>query len=366
MELEKIMNSQLKLISPYVAGKTIDEVAGKYQLKKKDIIKLASNENVLGPSPKALKAVQNQLKNIHIYPDSAAGALTEKVARWCGVKPSQILFGNGSNEILEFICRAFLKKGDEVIVSENTFSLYETFSKIAGAKVVRIPLKKYSFDLQGALKKITRKTKIIFLCNPNNPTGTLVPDSKLKEFIQAIQQRVLLVLDEAYGDFREDEGMNRSCRFLNRKNVILLRTFSKIFGLAALRIGYGLGHPDMISILKRVRQPFNVNLLAQAAAFAGLEDRTHQKKSKRLIWNEKNYLYKELKKTGCLALPSDANFICVKVGNSQRVAQRMIHDGILIRPLGSFGMDAFIRITIGTHLQNQRLIRSLNKALKVS
>lgn len=365
MRLESQMNSQLNKVQPYVPGKTIEEVAQKVHLKKKDIIKLASNENVLGPSPKAIEAIQKSLKTLYLYPDGGAKSLRSKIAEKLKVRANQIILGNGSNEILEFICRAFLKKGDEVLISDHTFSLYETFSIIAGAQVKKIPLKNYTFDLNAALKKVTAKTKIVFICNPNNPTGTVVSHKKIKEFIQAFKnKKTLIVLDEAYGDFRTDPGMKQSQEFLGNPQIILLRTFSKIFGLAGLRVGYGLAHAKCIEILNRVRQPFNVNLVAQIAACAGIEDEAHHRKSRWLVWEEKKYLSDELAKLGCRVLPSEANFLCIQVKKGKAIAERLQEEGVLIRPLDSFGLKDFIRVTIGIRFHNERFLSTFKKAIQ--
>jgi len=366
MSLETPMNAQIRKLRPYVPGMTIEAISKTYNLKKKKVLKLASNENVLGPSPKAMKAIANSMKSLHIYPDGTGLALRDKIASKLKVSKDAIILGNGSNEILEFISRAFLKNGEEVVLAKNTFTLYEFYSLLAGAKVHKIPLKNFHFDFEAALKKIHSKTKIIYICNPNNPTGTLIPHAELKKFLQALHKKVLVVLDEAYGDFREDGGMKQSLEFIKSPNVILLRTFSKIFGLAGLRIGYGVAHPELIQVLNCVRQPFNVNMLAQVAALAGLEDEAHRRKSQWMVWNEKKFLYNELGKMKCLFLPSQANFICIKVGKAKEISERMQEEGVLIRPLDSFGLKEYLRVTIGTRMQNQRVIQSLKDAMRVT
>lgn len=365
MSVERRMNPQIKKIHPYIPGKTIEEVAAKYKLKSKEIIKLASNENVLGPSPKAIAAIKEVSKRLHLYPDGAGLQLKSKIAQQLKVKPNQLVLGNGSNEVLEFVCRAFLSKGDEVVIPEYTFSMYEAFATIGGAKIRKVKLKEYKISCESILKAVTAKTKVVFLCNPNNPTGTLIPHQELKKFVRALPEKVILVLDEAYGDFRAGKGMQQSLEFLRRPNVVLLRTFSKIFGLASLRIGYGVAHPKLADILNRVRQPFNVNGLAQVAAFSGFLDKAHQSKSKKLVREGKKTLERDLTEMGLLPLPSEANFICVKVGNAQAVAEKMQKEGVVIRPLGSFGLKEFIRITIGTAQQNRRVIKTLKRALNI-
>ncbi len=363
MSVQNRVNPQILKIHPYIAGKSIEEVAAKHRLKPEKILKLASNENVLGPSPKAIQAVQKALHKLHLYPDGSGSALKEKIARELKVKPAQIILGNGSNEILEFVCRAFLNQGDEVVIPEQTFSMYEAFATIGGAKICKVPLKEAALDLAGILKQVRAKTKIIFLCNPNNPTGTLVSHKELKNFIRKIPASVVIVLDEAYGDFRSGKGMKQSEEFLRRPNVVLLRTFSKIFGLASLRVGYGVAHLELADILNRVRQPFNVNGLAQAAALAGFTDTAHQNKSKKMVAEGRSYLIRELRKIGLSPLPSEANFVCVRVGEAKEIAEEMEKEGVVIRPLSSFGLKEFIRITVGTLQQNQRVIETLKKAL---
>lgn len=363
MSVQSRVNPQIFKIHPYVAGKSIEEVAAQYRLKPETVLKLASNENVLGPSPKAIQAVQKVLHKLHLYPDGSGKALKEKIARELKVKPAQIILGNGSNEILEFVCRAFLSRGDEVVISEHTFSMYAAFATISGARIVTAPLKNQTVDLAAMREQVRAKTKIIFICNPNNPTGTVVSHSELKNFVQAIPASVVIVIDEAYGDFRPGQGMKQSEEFLRRPNVVLLRTFSKIFGLASLRIGYGVAHLKLADILNRVRQPFNVNGLAQVAALAGFADKAHQSQSKKMVATGRSYLTQELRQMGLLPLPSEANFICVRVGDGKKVAEKMERAGVVIRPLGSFGLKEFVRITVGTQKQNQRVIETLKKAL---
>lgn len=363
MSVQSRVNPQIFKIHPYVAGKSIEEVAAKRRLKPGKILKLASNENVLGPSPKAIQAVQKAVHKLHLYPDGSGRALKEKIARELKVKPAQIILGNGSNEILEFVCRAFLSKGDEVVVPEHTFSMYAAFATIGGAKICKVPLKEASLDLDAIRQQVRAKTKVIFICNPNNPTGTVVSHIELKKMIQKIPPSVVIVIDEAYGDFRSGKGMKPSEEFLRRPNVVLLRTFSKIFGLASLRVGYGVAHLELADILNRVRQPFNVNGLAQAAALAGFADKAHQNKSKKMVAEGRSYLTWELRKIGLSPLPSEANFVCVRVGEAKEIAEEMEKEGVVIRPLGSFGLKEFIRITVGTLEQNKRVIETLKKAL---
>ncbi len=364
MPLDKQINPQIKKIHPYIPGKTIEEVAQQNRLKPAQVLKLASNENVLGPSPKAVAAVKESCKRLHLYPDGSGKALKIKIAQQLKVKPNQVLLGNGSNELLEFVCKAFVRPGDEVVVPEITFSMYNAFATLAGAKIKKVSLTDYVLDTNKLLKAVNKKTKIVFLCNPNNPTGTVISHESIKKLIRALPEKVIVVLDEAYGDFRSGKGMAQSQEFLRRENVLLLRTFSKIFGLASLRIGYGLAHPKLADLLNRVRQPFNVNGVAQAAACAGFADKSHQSKSKQLVRAGKKVLEKKLKELNLLVLPSEANFVCVRVGNSKKVSEAMQKEGVVIRPLGSFGLKAFIRITIGTAAQNRRVIKSLKRALK--
>lgn len=363
VSLEKMLNPHLQAVKPYVPGKPIDEVAKEFHLKKKEVVKMASNENPLGPSPKAIEAMEKTLGEVHLYPDGAAKALRQAIASRLKISPDQVILGNGSNEILEFVTTAFLQKGDSVVTADHTFSLYETFSKIVGASVNTVPLKDHTFDLEAISRQITSTTKIIFLCNPNNPTGTVVSHESLEKFVEELQTPTLVVIDEAYGDFRDDGGFAKSLEFLSSPNVLLLRTYSKLFGLAGLRIGYGLAHPKLIEVLNRVRQPFNVNALAQTAALAALKDSAHEKKSLWLVRDEKKFLTAALKKMNLLTVPSQTNFLCVRVGKGKAVYEKMLEEGVIIRPLDSFGMPEYIRVTIGTRLQNEKFLQALKQVL---
>lgn len=361
--LDSIANRHVRGVKPYVPGKPIEEVAREFGLKKKDIVKLASNENPLGPSPKAIAAIKAIASEAHLYPDGTGRELRERIAERWKIQSKQVILGNGSNEVLEFLATAFLREGDTLITAENTFSLYETFATAAGAKTISVPLKNFTFDLEAIARQITPSTKMVVICNPNNPTGTVVTHDALKKFIAGIKTPTLVVIDEAYGDFRDNGGFEKSLEFLNLPNVILLRTFSKSFGLAGLRIGYGLANAEIIGLLNRVRQPFNVNKLAQAAALAGFDDAAHEKKTIALVRDGKKVLYPAFKKMNLPAIPTQANFICVKVGNAKQVFQKMQAQGVIIRPLDSFGMPEYIRVTIGTPAQNKRFLEVLKNVL---
>lgn len=346
-------------IKPYIPGKPIEEV--KRELGLEDVVKLASNENPLGPSPLAVEAIKAALQEVHLYPDAECSVLREAVAASLNISSDQLIFGNGGEELITLMGKAFINEGDPCVVSRDVYDAYESVIRIMGGRICYSDLVDYRVDLEDMLQKTDEKTKIVFICNPMNPTGTIVTRKGLEHFLEQIPPRTLVVLDEAYSHFVSDPGYPDGIDYVRQEeNVIVLRTFSKIYGLGGLRVGYGVGHPELIQYLRQVKEPFNVNLLAQVGALAALRDDAHVHRTLDLIRTEKAFLYEELSGLGIRFIPSEANFIFIDVGmNAKSLFQQMLQRGIIIRPGDIWNLPNFIRLTIGTREQNLRFIKAL-------
>ncbi|MCD6353272.1 MAG: histidinol-phosphate transaminase [Proteobacteria bacterium] len=364
--VKQLVSDGIKKITPYVPGKPLEELEREYGIA--GAIKMASNENPLGPSPKAVKAIENHLSTIHRYPDANSNALKEMLSKKLGVSQESIIPANGSNEIIEFSLKAFLRPGYEVIIPEPTFSLYTKFTQAMDGIPVKVPLKKFSVDLKSVREKIGPKTRIIFINNPNNPTGTIIKKNEFEDFLHSIPESIVIILDEAYGEFVTDPDFPRGDCYLNGPRwIITMRTFSKVYGLAGLRIGYGLASRELTHYLNKIRQPFNVNSLAQAAACAALDDDQHLKKTLRIVAEGLNYLYQNLDQLKLEYIPTQANYLMVKVGdNCDKVYELMLREGVIVRPLSSFGFSEYIRVSVGNQQENERFIASLKKVLQYS
>lgn len=351
--MEEIIRPAIKGIKEYVPGKTPKEAG---------IIKLASNENPFGPSPKALEAITKEEKNLHIYPDQKSILLREALGNKFGVKEDCIIVGNGSDEIMQIAAATFLKPDEEVILSENTFSIYEFVTRIFDGKLVFVPLNNNSQDLHAMAKAVNEKTKMIFLCNPHNPTGTAFSTTELEAFLTIIPEKVLVILDEAYMEYAEAPDFPDSLRLVKKgKNVLVLRTFSKFYGLAGLRVGYGIAKKELTHYMFRVKPPFNVSRLAQAGAKAALEDKKFTEKTYKNNAEGKKYLYIELDKLGLEYKKTESNFIFINLKKpADEVFLSMMKQGIIIRPLTSFGLPECIRVSIGTMEQNKKFIKALS------
>ncbi|MBN2831322.1 MAG: histidinol-phosphate transaminase [Candidatus Omnitrophica bacterium] len=350
-------------IESYEAGRPISEI--KCQLRLKEVIKLASNENPLGPSPKAIEAVRKALSSINRYPDSSGYYLRKKIAKVLSLEPSNIILGNGSDELIDIIIRAFVEDDENIITADLAFLEYKIVSFINNRNLITAPLKYFKFDLAAIKKKINPKTKLIFIANPNNPTGTYVTKYELEEFFRGLPENILVVLDEAYDAFIDVEDFPNSLNYIKKKNVLVLKTLSKSFGLAGLRIGYCLGLPELISSLEKVRQPFNVNSLAQEAAIAALDDKKFLRKTRSLILEGKKYLCQNLWELGIPYVSSVANFILIDVGrDGVSFFKEMLKFGVIVRNMRQYGLKNFIRVTIGTKKENIRFIKVLKKILK--
>lgn len=349
-------------ISPYIAGKPIEEAKRELNLKK--VIKLASNENPLGPSPLAVSAIKNNLSEINRYPDSQGFSLKQRLSAFLGVKPANIVLGNGSDDIIDVAIKTFVEEDENIITAQATFLEYAIIAGINNRKIITVPLTAFKYDLEAIKKRINKKTKLIFISNPNNPTGTYVNKYEVEDFIQGLTDNVVLVLDEAYDTFVDVNDFPKSLDYLNRKNIVILKTFSKAFGLAGLRMGYAITNPEFASYMEKVRQPFNVNFLAQVAAIAALDDTGFLYKTRKIILEGKKYLYRALTKLGIVYLPSAANFILIDTGrDSVSVFKEMLRYGVIVRDMGQYGLKNCIRVTIGTKKENEKFIEALSKVI---
>jgi histidinol-phosphate aminotransferase len=362
-------NPALINLPVYQPGRPIEEVARELNLDPAGIIKLASNENPLGPSRLGLAAMREAIKQVNLYPDGNAFYLKQKLAAKLGVTPANLILGNGSNEVIEMVGHALLggegaAAVPEVVVSQYCFAVYPIVTALFGAKLVVVPAKNYAHDLDAMLAAITPNTRIVFVANPNNPTGTTAGPEDLARFVKAVPQNVLLALDEAYIEFMDKPlDLLPEIRSGALPNLLLMRTFSKIYGLAGTRIGYGLGHPDFIAALEKIRQPFNINLVAQAGALAALDDTKHVEKTRKINSRGLKLYAKSFRKLGLEFIPSQANFILVKVGDGQRVFMELQKLGVIVRPMGGYQLPEWIRISIGTPKENARCLEALKAVL---
>ncbi|MFH0839118.1 MAG: histidinol-phosphate transaminase [Candidatus Omnitrophota bacterium] len=364
-KLDVIPRDVLEKIRPYVPGKPQEEL--KRELGIARSIKIASNENPLGPSKKAAVAVRKAIRKINRYPDPDCFNLRRLLASRLGVGQDSLMASNGSDEIIVLTLRAFVNEGDEVIVAFPTFLIFEIQSIAQGARVVKVPLKNFRYDLSAMLSKISSKTKVIFIANPDNPTGTYVTKTELDAFIEAVPENIIIYLDEAYVEFVDEKDFPQSLEYLARKrNIIITRTFSKIYGLAGLRVGYAVAAPGLIGYLNKVREPFNVNSLAQAAACAALKDKRHVENTKQLIKEQKNILYGTFDSLKLMYVPSATNFILVDTGfDGVTVFNELLKKGVIVRDMKPYMLGTWIRVTIGTLHENRRFIRTFKEVLTV-
>jgi histidinol-phosphate aminotransferase len=360
MSLWNIAHPWLRDLVSYDPGKPIEDVARELGLQPHEIIKLASNENPLGPSPKALAAMREAVERAHIYPDGAGYYLREAIAQKFGFARSNIILGCGSNEIIEFIGKAFLSAGDEIIMARHAFVVYKLMATLFGAVTLEVSDPGYAHDLEAMAAAVTPRTREIFIANPNNPTGTLLSQEEIDRFMEIVPEHVIVVFDEAYYEFLENPP--DTLKFVREgRNVVVLRTFSKIQGLASLRIGYGIAKPELIDILQKTRQPFNTTGVAQAGALAGLADDEHQLKTRTLTIQGRDFLQREFAAMGLEFVPSFGNFVLVRVGDGKAVFQALLKRGVIVRDMNSYGLPEWIRVSIGTAEQNQRFLADLKR-----
>ena len=362
VNLAELAPEYVRAIAPYQGGKPISELAREMGLNEADIVKLASNENPLGISPKAQMAIEDAIGDIARYPDGNSFALRDVVSKKFNVAHNQIVFGNGSNDILELSARAFLRAGYEAIYSQHAFAVYPLVTLAVGATGVVIPAKDYAHDLEAFKKAITSKTRLIFIANPNNPTGTLIGKSELKAFLSQVPDHVLVVLDEAYDEYLSADSKSEAIEWLSEfNNLIISRTFSKAYGLAGLRIGFGLMHASIADMLNRVRQPFNVNSIAQAAAIASLNDDDFVARSYALNQAGMLQLIQGFGQLGVEYIPSHANFISFKVSDAAKVNQQLLKNGVIVRPVANYEMPDYLRVSIGLFSENARFLEVLKQ-----
>jgi histidinol-phosphate aminotransferase len=360
---ESLANEHILGIAPYEPGKPTEEL--ERELGIVDAIKLASNENPLGPSDRVQKALIAALPHLNRYPDGSGHYLRQALAKKHGVSIDQVVLGNGSNELIELIVRTFLRPGDEAVVPHPSFMVYPMIVQAAGGIRVMVMLKDHRLDLEAMARAITPMTKIVFIANPNNPTATIVTADEVAHFMSRVPPRTIVVFDEAYIEFAMGPDFPDVLASVKQgRKVMVLRTFSKSASLAGLRVGYGVADADAIALMNRIRQPFNVNALAQVAALAALDDESHVMECVRMIEAGRHYLYDEFNALGIKYVPSRANFILVDVGHSASdVFQRLLKEGVIVRPLTPFGMESALRITIGTPQENRRLVKALRHVM---
>jgi len=371
--MKKILpRKNIRTLKPYEPGKPIEELQREFKISAKDIIKLASNENPIGPSPKAIEAIRGKLKKLNRYPDGGCFYLKKRLGKKLGLSSENIVMGNGSDEIIDIITKAFLDESHEVIVSEPAFLEYKIITKTRGAKVITVPVKKevvssgisiFKYDTDKILAAICRNTKIIFLGNPDNPTGACLGKKELSGFLKKCPKDVIIVLDEAYRGLITSSDYADTVTYTKHRNVVILRTFSKAYGLAGLRIGYALTNKYLASWMERACQPFNVNMLAQVAALAALDDTPHLVRVKRLIEKGKRFLVKNLMRLGFDVVETPANFILFsyKGVNSTEIFSGLLQQGIIVRDMKPYGLSRLVRVTVGTMRENRRFIGALKK-----
>ncbi|HEX9446131.1 MAG TPA: histidinol-phosphate transaminase [Candidatus Binatia bacterium] len=353
----------IRSLVPYEAGKPIEEVEREYGIE--DSIKLASNENPLGPSPKALKALAERIGQLHLYPDGDSFYLKRALAAKLSVAPDRLIFGNGSNELIELAVRTFLRPGDEAVMAAQAFVIYRLVVQAAGGACRIVPLKNFTHDLDAIAEAITDRTRIVFLANPNNPTGTSYGKKAWEKFLSRVTAEALLVVDEAYFEYVGDPDYPNSIDYqsgdrpTDGRTILTLRTFSKLYGLAGLRIGYAVGPKELVGLMHRVRQPFNVNAAAQWAALAALEDGEHVERSLRVNREGMEYLKREIESLGLEQVPSRANFILIRVGDGAALFKQLLKRGVIVRPMGVYELPEYIRVTVGTAKENGRFINEL-------
>ena len=347
-------------IRPYPPGKPLEEVERELG---HSAIKLASNENPLGPSPKALEAIRKSLHNIYLYPDGNGYYLRKKLAEVHHLEMEQVILGAGSTDLIELVAKTFLTGGDEAITSESAFYIYRLAIEGMGAGLVLTPLRDMTFDLAAIGRAVTQRTKVIYLGNPNNPTGTMFTAGEIDRFLDALPQRILVVLDEAYYEYVQHPDYTRSLDYVRSgRNVLVLRTFSKVHGLAGLRIGYGMGHRELIESLNRIRSPFNASSVAQAAALAALDDREHVARSVESNQREMKFMTEELALSGVRYTPSVGNFLLIDTGRDcEEDFARLLHEGVIVRPMKLYGFPTSLRVTVGTHAENEQFLGALRR-----
>ncbi|MEK7475832.1 MAG: histidinol-phosphate transaminase [Candidatus Coatesbacteria bacterium] len=364
-----LVRPEVYTLEPYVGGKSLDEMKRRYG--RADFIKLASNENAYGPTPRARAAIVRAAGEAHRYPEGGYPALRAELARRNRLKPESVILGNGSNEVLVLAASVFLRPGEEAVMAAPSFVVYEHAVRAAGGRPVVVPLRDFRHDLPAMARAVTHRARLVFVCNPNNPTGTIVTRGEVEDFLRRLPAHVVVVFDEAYNEFVTDRAFPDTLRFVRRGlRVLVVRTLAKAWGLAGLRVGYGLGAPDVVRPLELIRQPFNVNLMAYRAACAALEDRAGVRRAVAAVVRDRERLTRALACRGLLVVPSQANFVMVRAGLGPHVngsgaslTLALEREGVIVRPLPGRLLERWVRITVGTPPENARLLRSLDRVL---
>ncbi len=366
--IQKIMKlpilDHLKALATYQPGRPIEEVARELKIPFNDVIKLASNENPLGPSPKAIKAMQDAVPSVHLYPDGNVFYLKNKMANHLDISPESLVFGNGSNELIEWIGHVLLRENSNIVVSQYCFAIYPIIAAMFGAQIKTVSANHYGHDLNAMAETVDQRTRVVFVANPNNPTGTLASKGAVTDFLARIPDDVLIVMDEAYFEYLPDPtDLLPLIRSGKKPNLLLMRTFSKIYGLSGLRIGYGVGSPELIQRMEKVRQPFNVNAIAQAGALAALDDQEHVDRTRLNNAEGVEFFQKAFVQMGLEHVPSYANFVLVKVGDGKHVFDYLQKNGVITRPMAGYQLPEWLRISVGLAKENQRCLDVLKLAL---
>ena len=355
-------NAHLRDLAVYQPGKPIEETARELGCEPAEIIKLASNENPLGPSPKAIAAMREAIEDAHLYPDGGAFYLRNAIAKKLNITPDHIILGNGSNEIIELLAHAFVERGDAIVTSEHAFVAYKIIARVFGAETIEAPSRNYGHDLDAILGAVTDRTEMIFIANPNNPTGTFLSGDTIERFMSRVRPHLIVVFDEAYYEFVD--RMPDTLRYIHEgRNVVVLRTFSKIHGLASVRVGYGIARPELIEVLQKTRQPFNANGIGQVAALAALADEEHQRQTKALIDEGRAFFENELAALKIPFIAGAGNFILVNVNDGLSVFRSMLQRKVIVRAMKGYNLPEWIRITIGTMQQNRECVAALREVM---
>src|SRR5215475_358965 len=362
--LEELIPDYIQGLPAYVAGKPVEEVE---QELKIHAVKLASNENPLGPSPKAMEAARRALGEANWYPDGGSKRLRQVLAHRLGISPAEVFVGLGSSEIIDLASRVLLRPGLEGITSEGSFTLFSIAIRATGGKLVLTPQRNFTFDLDAIARAVTSQTRILYIANPNNPTGTAFGAEEFSAFVKKVPGDVLIVLDEAYREYANRRDLPDAIKlFREYNNILILRTFSKVYGLAGLRIGYGIGHPTLVAEMNKLRTPFNVTSVGQAAALAALDDTDHVQRSVEINRSERKRLYSELRKLGLSPVPSETNFLFIPIGShAKSLCDELLLEGVIVRPLGWMGFPEAIRISVGSPPENTKLLGALEHAISL-
>jgi len=360
--MKNLARFNIKNTKPYIAGKPIEET--KRELGISEVIKLASNENPVGASPKAVAAMKKALLGVNRYPDSNSFYLKKKLGSLLSVNPENIVLGNGSDELIDIVIKTFVEEAENIITADTTFLEYEIIAQVQNRQVKKVPLKDFKFDLEAMRDRIDSKTKLVFIANPNNPTGTYVKKTELEKFLRGLPEKVIVVLDEAYDTFIDVKDYPFGVDYFRNNNLIVLKTFSKAYGLAGLRVGYAVCDESLTRNMEKARQPFNVNLLAQEAALAALDDKAFLKKTRSVVLDGKKFLYGQLERLDVEYIPSVTNFILINVKKDcVGVFKELLKLGVIVRDMKQYGLKDYIRVSIGTSYENRKFIAGLKKVL---